>query len=326
MVENISVVVPVYNVKSYLERCVISILTQTYQNFECILVDDGSTDGSGELCDKLAEKYGQIKVVHQENGGLSAARNTGIRNAKGKYILFMDSDDFYTSKDCFSKLIQRMHETNADIVLFNYLRYTEEGVCNGKCGIAFPNVPVNNQNAGILSQLVFSNAYQSSACIKFLKTDMLIENNLFFEVNRLSEDIEWSAKILALNPKISVCDEAFYAYTVRTGSISTSIGRKTVIDQLHVVKAMLKEYGTFNSELLMNYIAFQYCTLLINFKLCNDELDKGIYSEIYALKKVLKYNHIKEVKIIFCCEKIFGFRIMTFLLSQYYRCIRRRNQ
>lgn len=324
MIDCISVIVPVYNVKNYLERCVFSIMSQTYQNFECILVDDGSTDGSGDLCDKFAVKYPQIEVIHQENGGLSAARNTGIRNAKGKYILFMDSDDFYTSKDCFSKLIHRMHETEADIVLFNYQRYNEEGECIGNSEITFPDTLADNQSAEILPQLVFSNAYQSSACIKFLQTEMLLKNNLFFEENRLSEDIEWSSKILALNPKVSVCDEAFYAYTVRTGSISNSVGRKTVTDQLHVVKAMLKAYGTSKNDILMNYIAFQYCTLLINFRLCKDDLDKHVYFEIYGLRKVLKYNQIKEVKIIFWCEKILGFKIMTYLLSQYYRRIRRR--
>lgn len=324
MVDGISVIVPVYNVKDYLERCIDSIIMQTYQNYECILVDDGSMDGSGELCDELAAKYKQIKVIHQENGGLSAARNTGIRNAEGKYILFMDSDDFYTSENCFFGLIHRMCQTNADIVLFNYLRYTEEGKRRGNSEITFPNEPKNNPKAEILSQLVFSNAYQSSACVKFLKTDMLLENNLFFEEGRLSEDIEWSAKILALNPKIAICDEVFYAYTVRKGSISNSVGYKTVTDQLHVVKAMLKEYGVLKNDLLMNYIAFQYCALLINYQLCNDELDESVYSEIYELRKVLKFNQIKEVKIIFYCEKVLGFKMMTFLLAQYYRCIRRR--
>ena len=93
MIPKISVVVPVYNVESYLGRCVDSILEQTYQDFEIILVNDGSTDSSGKLCDSYAEKYSIIKAIHKENKGPSDTRNVGIKSARGEYIYFLDSDD-----------------------------------------------------------------------------------------------------------------------------------------------------------------------------------------------------------------------------------------
>ena len=92
--EKISVIVPVYNVKLYLHKCVDSILNQTYQNIEVLLIDDGSTDGSSDICDSYTEKDSRIKVVHKKNGGLSSARNTGLDMATGEYILFVDSDDY----------------------------------------------------------------------------------------------------------------------------------------------------------------------------------------------------------------------------------------
>ncbi|SDB46627.1 Glycosyltransferase involved in cell wall bisynthesis [Pseudobutyrivibrio sp. YE44] len=116
--ELISIIVPVYNVESFLEHCITSILSQTYENFEMILVDDGSTDSSGMICDEWAKKDSRISVIHQANGGLSAARNSGIDVAKGKYLCFIDSDDFVT--DSFvNDFVKAMDENDADFVMCN---------------------------------------------------------------------------------------------------------------------------------------------------------------------------------------------------------------
>lgn len=100
----ISIVVPIYNVQDYLERCIESIILQTYKNIEIILVDDGATDNSGKICDEYLKKDERIKVVHKENGGLSDARNVGKENANGKYIAFIDSDDYVRTKLCRSSI------------------------------------------------------------------------------------------------------------------------------------------------------------------------------------------------------------------------------
>ena len=126
----ISVIVPVYNVSNYLERCVQTLIKQTYGNLEIILVDDGSTDGSSKLCDKIAKSDNRIKVIHKENGGLSSARNAGLDAAQGEYISFIDSDDsihlyFY------NVLLKVMNETDADIVQCEMLRVPEQKVAGG---------------------------------------------------------------------------------------------------------------------------------------------------------------------------------------------------
>ena len=122
----ISVVVPVYNVKQYLDDCMESIVHQTYENIEIILVDDGSTDGSGEMCDAWKEKDARIKVVHQKNGGLSAARNTGIEASTGEYIVFIDSDDMFET-DAVMNLYNCATSLSADLVVGQGLRVDENG-------------------------------------------------------------------------------------------------------------------------------------------------------------------------------------------------------
>ncbi len=116
----ISAIVPVYNVEKYLYRCVDSILKQTYENFELILIDDGSPDNCSQMCDELSEKDSRIKVIHQENQGLSAARNSGIKIAKGNYLTFIDSDD-WISNTMFEDLINLIKEKNADISICNFI-------------------------------------------------------------------------------------------------------------------------------------------------------------------------------------------------------------
>ena len=122
----VSVIVPIYNVEAYLLRCVNSIKEQTYNNLEIILVDDGSTDSSGMIADSFAENYERIRVIHQKNGGLSAARNTGIDNTKTEYITFVDSDD-YVDSNMYEVLLKNMDSKNADISIGGVWREDTEG-------------------------------------------------------------------------------------------------------------------------------------------------------------------------------------------------------
>ena len=112
----ISIIIPVYNVKLYLDNCIQSVIQQSYTDFECILVDDGSTDGSSEICDQWAEKDNRIIIVHQPNGGVSSARNKGLEQAKGEYICFIDSDD-WVDVDYLSAMINNLKEKETDLII-----------------------------------------------------------------------------------------------------------------------------------------------------------------------------------------------------------------
>lgn len=121
MSEKVSIVVPVYNCKKYLQRCIDSLLTQSYANIEIICVDDGSVDGSSEILDCIAAKETRVKVIHTENQGAGSARNTGLDNACGKYVMFVDADD-WVDKDCIEKLVYIMHREKVECILFPYIR------------------------------------------------------------------------------------------------------------------------------------------------------------------------------------------------------------
>ena len=122
----VSVIIPVYKTEKYLDECVESIVKQTYKNLEIILVDDGSPDNSPAMCDAWAEKDSRIKVIHKPNGGAADSRNKGLEIATGKWILFMDSDDWYKTYDVIFRLVENAERENADIVCFNYQRYFED--------------------------------------------------------------------------------------------------------------------------------------------------------------------------------------------------------
>ena len=121
-----SVIVPVYGVEKYIDQCVQSLLIQTYKNYELILVDDGSPDNCGQICDQYAEKDNRIRVVHKKNGGLSSARNAGLDIAKGEYVIFLDSDDFWDDAEALSGINRNLSESKADVLIFPAKRYYEE--------------------------------------------------------------------------------------------------------------------------------------------------------------------------------------------------------
>lgn len=211
--ELISVIVPVYNVKDYLERCVKSLINQTYANLEIILVDDGSTDESGVMCDKYATADERIKVIHQINSGLSGARNTGLDNATGQYIYFVDSDD-YLELNALELMINRMHRFNADVVA---------------CGIknVFDNSELDyrftSENPGTWSgkesviQMMRTNNVCTVAWNKLYKASLW--KDLRFTVGVLHEDEDVTYKPLYMANIVTFMPDCLYDYYQRGDSI-----------------------------------------------------------------------------------------------------------
>ena len=124
MMNKVSIIIPVYNTKKYLEQCVFSIIEQTYQNIEVLLVDDGSTDGTSDLCDEIAKKDSRVRVIHKTNGGAATARNLGIDEATGEYVMFVDSDDWLDT-DAIENLVEHADKNNTDVIRFSYVREFE---------------------------------------------------------------------------------------------------------------------------------------------------------------------------------------------------------
>lgn len=214
MAKKISVIVPVYKVEPYLSRCLDSIINQTYRNLEIILVDDGSPDRCGEICDEYARQDSRIRVIHKANGGLSDARNHGIDVAIGDYIAFVDSDD-YVATDMYEKMLARLELDNSDMVVCNYYRF-DEGSAPPKDGyIQLPD-RVLTQDEAFDFYLQIGGDYVSAWNKLYKRT---IFDDLRYPVGKIYEDTFVIHEVLNRCARISHLNEQFYYYVMRSGSI-----------------------------------------------------------------------------------------------------------
>lgn len=215
----ISVVVPVFNVEKYLPKCLDSILSQTYKNLEIILVDDGSPDKSGSVCDDYALKDKRITVIHKENAGVCSARNTAMKKITGDYLTFVDSDDFL-EKTAYEKVIKAMLRTKADVCFFGWKRISE---ADGKAEHTFKGKKgVGSASAAVRQSLIF-NGYAGHIWNKVFSVSPWNKNGkiCFPEMNTeyaVAEDCEWLMRTLPEYKKAVFLDEELYNYLVRSDS------------------------------------------------------------------------------------------------------------
>lgn len=311
--KKLSIIVPVYNVEKYLEQCVTSIIDGNFNNYEVILVDDGSKDTSGDICDKLANRYEEVKVIHQENKGLSGARNTGIKEATGEYLMFVDSDDFIKNNKNFIEIVNNLTE---DIIQYKMIYYYEKK--DEYLELKDINIYDNLDTKNKILKLLLDGDLSISACNKIIKRQILIDNNLFFDETLLSEDIDWSLRLFMKVKSFKVINENVYVYRQqREGSITTTVKPKT-IESLYKIISYWLDYNYEDNEYkeaYMNYMAYEYVVLLglMNSKNCNKELKKKIYS----LKHILIYDKNRKVKIAKKCFKVFGIKFGRVFLKLY---------
>lgn len=238
----ISVVVAVYNVEKYIAKCIDSLLAQSYGNLEIILVDDGSTDHSGEICDAYAEKNKAVKVLHKENGGLSSARNTGIACSNGELIGFVDGDDI-VDKEMYDKLYSNLLLTNSDISICG--RYYVYG--DSKKIIRYnekPGIQVMDSKSAIKKMNSFS-SFDMAAWDKLYKRALF--NSIKFPENKLSEDYFIMYKLFLNAERICYTPEPLYYYVQRQNSISHT--KKINYDFIEAAKQQMVEVEKIYPEL-----------------------------------------------------------------------------
>lgn len=209
----ISVIVPVYGVEKYLDRCVQSIVDQTYQNLEIILVDDGSPDSCGAMCDVWAAKDDRIKVIHKENGGLSDARNAGMAIATGELLAFVDSDD-YISPNLYRTLYERMQQDGSDIAACGVEMVWEDGTPSRM--LTQPGSCVLDAEKAMRA-IIEESRLKQPVWYKLYKTEQV--RDIQFPVGKCHEDVFWSYRAVARAKKVSITDKIGYYYTQRGGSI-----------------------------------------------------------------------------------------------------------
>jgi glycosyltransferase involved in cell wall biosynthesis len=228
----VSIIVPIYNVEKYLYKCIDSILDQTFSDFELLLVNDGSPDTCGEICNEYAKKDKRIKVIHKENGGLADARNAGLDIATGEYIGFVDSDDFIES-DMYEKLLNACMLNEASISMCGRYNVFENEL---KPLFSFNGIKVWNSKEAIERLLTWDNI-DSSACDKLFKKDLF--HNIRFPVGKYNEDIFVMTKILSKANKIVHIGVSKYYYYHRTNSITTETFSEKKMDLIDASKKVL---------------------------------------------------------------------------------------
>lgn len=231
--DKISVVVPIYNVDKYLERCINSIINQTYKNLEIILVDDGSTDNSGKIADKYKKIDSRIKVIHKNNGGLSDARNKGIRIASGKYISFIDSDD-YIAEDMISYLYKLIKNNNSEISICNFQQFSSIEEINDSKKFNMEESKIYNYTGLEMLQILLKGniSYGDYAWNKLYMLSLF--DNIQYPIGRKMEDIGTTYKLYFNSKKVTKGTEKKYFYYKRNDSILGKNDIKVYQDKLEL--------------------------------------------------------------------------------------------
>lgn len=224
----ISIIIPVYKVEEYLNRCIKSVVDQTYNNLEIILVDDGSPDNCPAICDKWAEKDSRIKVIHKNNGGLSDARNIGMKIASGELIGFVDSDD-WISKEMYQLLYENMKENESDISACG-VKMVWEDVEEGRPLTSAGNQMLNTQEA--MEAIIRESKLKQPVSYKLYKTELI--RDILFPVGKCNEDVFWTYQAIGRARKVSIFDTPCYYYFQRKDSI---MGNKYSLKRLDALEA-----------------------------------------------------------------------------------------
>ena len=288
----ISVVVPVYNVEKYLERCIESIIKQTYQNLDIILVDDGSTDSSGKICDFYATKDSRINVIHQMNGGLSDARNKGISVSRGELIAFIDSDD-YVAIDYIEYLHELLVQYNADISI---CAYKESNSINYDFNEIKKNVIDVFNTEQAFKNYCYQKGITQSAWGRLFKKSLF--NNIFFPVGKLYEDEGFFYKILSSSRTVVKGNQIKYLYFIRNEGIIRSDFTPRKMDYIfhseELVSCVRKNYPILYSGAISKLLS---SARHIWVQIPRKKSFSNEYNYIYHLIKTYRLQVIKDVEV-----------------------------
>lgn len=278
----ISVIVPVYNILEYLPRCVNSLKAQTYENIEIILVDDGSNDGTGELCEELAKGDGRVRVFHKENGGSSSARNLGLDNAKGEYIGFVDSDD-YVEPDMYEYLYDNLQAFEVAIAQVGRNEIDEQGNILPDICIP-PKEPECISNRDFFRELIMHRG-DCSFCTKLFRRDLLWERR--FPLGLLNEDFRLLVQMLPATEKVLSLPEYKYHVFYRIGSNSRKADREEFsrvfadcVDNADMVEDLVARKMPELTKVALRFGVFQRLEYLLHIPISQMRRDNDFYIKV----------------------------------------------
>lgn len=315
-----SVILPIYNVEKYLPACIESVLKQSFQDYELILVNDGSKDNSAKICDEYAKKDARIKVIHKENGGLSDARNVGTAQASGTYIVYIDSDDFLTSDNFLQDIYQKIQETGSDIVLYKFSKFYDDTQTLVKCTFSLDFANSITDSDELWYELVRRDAYYGMAWIKAFRREFAASGALCFEKGLLGEDMDWYFGLVLQVKTVCAIDKSYIAYRQRSGSITNSLKLKNLTDFIYILEKWSKRIqnaniGATKRAALQGALAKYYANLLITYCRLHDAGKKAYIKQIKDLSYLLDYGISTRPIQIRKMYKLTGFGGVVFALT-----------
>lgn len=304
----VSIIVPIFNVEKYLEKCLDTLIGQTYENIEIILIDDGSTDKSAEICDKYALKDKRVRVIHKINGGVSAARNDALQQANGQLIMFVDSDDWINSETC-ETAVSTMQESGADVVMWTYI---SENNGNQSPKIIFGSDTIfegtnvkeklHRRLFGLTGEELANPELADSLCPvwgKLYKKELILDNNIsFVDLSEIGtyEDGLFNIEVFSQVEKAVYLNKCFYHYRKENSSSVTSGYRKDLFEKWQHLFDLMQEYIAENNlpsdyqAALNNRIALSIVGLGLNIISCNCSAVK----KIKMIKEIIKSERYKK--------------------------------
>ncbi|GAA0793101.1 glycosyltransferase [Faecalicatena orotica] len=316
----ISVIIPVYNSEKYLSACIDSVLGQTHQDVECILINDESTDHSLDICMGYAQKDNRVIVINQKNAGTSAARNAGMKAATGDYIMFLDNDDYWDDSTALKEISSHLEESDADILMFNTKSYYERtGKMTIKSGRCSRQDIIGQPPGDALKIILEQGLIHRAVWAKAVKRTLILEYGIMFPEGMRNEDTIWTAKAFAYAKSYDWSEKVFYVYRKQTGTAQTD--QPLNQSQLDDLKAILIESIELGNEIkdrnlqksYYSYLAFPFSVWL------GYSMSSGIsFKELRMMKKrafVLKYNYDKAVKSLSKLYSLCGYYITAIALK-----------
>jgi len=297
----LSIIVPVYNVEKYLAKCLNSLLSQDIQQneYEIIIVLDGTTDNSESIAQSYADKYSQIILIKQQNLGLSSARNTGIKIAKGKYIQFVDSDD-YLQPNVLKFLLDKIDQENLDILRFNYQNVNEE------YQIIYPYKNPGkfvDYNDEVTDGFTFLNESLGFACYVWqfvIRKEVINRNQIYFKENIYFEDTEWTPRALVYALRVNSTDLIVYNYLLRIGSITNSQGeekkQKVLNDKLILIDSLMNQKHTHKDTRWFDGMISATVMSYLSYVALNFYNKKKLYLQALSSKQIFPLSFFHTTK------------------------------
>lgn len=312
----VSLIIPVFNVEEYLEECLESIINQSFSDYEVILVDDGSTDKSKSIINTYEKRFNNIKILSQNNKGVSEARNLALKHAAGEYVLYVDSDDFLKS-NMLDVMVNKAEKSKADIIICNYTFYYGDDNENNRV-FNYNTLEDKLYSSNAVIDMMLNFKIQGQLWNKLFKISLLLENNFEFESGRYIQDIFPVFKVINKSKKIGFVNEALYYYRQRETSTVYKRNSKLVEDYYHAMNSIIEYIIENNLQVNSNSFKMFRASVLSYFIHHYTNADfNNIYKEFKKSKYISLDIKIKDFIFLKGLEKSDKIRILLWKLRVF---------